>query len=130
VIIGNWGDRATNGVTIKVTYEWRLDGHAVGIKITSPERNVEGLIARKPNTNDVGYIAIDNQGGGAVGKVVHKDHKIIVKLSYTDSEGEEGKLALTHEKTDASSMKLVLSNLSDSGEILDTKREIELVRLK
>jgi hypothetical protein len=129
-IIGNWADKETNGATFKLAYEWRLDGHAVAIKISAPDREAEGMIARNAKTNEVGYIVIDNHGGGALGKVERKEGTLVVKLSYSNSQGEEKKRALTHTKTDTNTMKFVLSELSDSGEIGNTKEEFELVRMK
>ncbi|MFN0126381.1 MAG: hypothetical protein ACKV19_06825 [Verrucomicrobiales bacterium] len=129
-IIGTWGDKATNGSAVKLTYEWRLDGHVVGVKLSTPDRNAEGLIARNAKTQEIGYVSVDNQGGGAIGKVEADAGNIVIKVAYTGGGSEEGKMAVTHEQRGANTMKLVVSSLSDSGEILETKLEIELVKIK
>jgi len=129
-IIGSWGDKASNGAAVRLTYEWRLDGHAVGVKLNTPDRNSEGLIARNAKTQEVGYISVDNQGGGAVGKVEPDAGNIVIKVSYSDGGSNEGKMAITHEQRGADTMKVTVSSMSDSGDILETKMEIELVKLK
>jgi|GEM_PF-3077404 len=129
-IIGTWGDKATNGAAVRLSYEWRLDGHAVGVKLTAPDRNAEGMIARNAKTKDIGYVSVDNQGGGAIGKVEPDSGNIVIKVAYTDGASEEGKMAVTHEQRGADTMKLIVSSLSDSGEVLETKMELELVKIK
>jgi flagellar hook assembly protein FlgD len=129
-IIGTWGDKATNGAAVRLSYEWRLDGHVVGVKLTAPDRNAEGMIARNAKTQEIGYVSVDNQGGGAIGKVVPDSGNIVIKVAYTDGGSEQGKMAVTHEQRGADTMKLIVSQLSDSGEVLDTKMEIELVKIK
>lgn len=129
-IIGSWGDKASNGAAVRLTYEWRLDGHVVGVKLTTPDRNSEGMIARNSKTQEIGYVSVDNQGGGAIGKVEPDSGNIVIKVAYTDGGSEEGKMAITHEQRGADTMKVIVSSLSDSGQILDTKMEIELVKLK
>jgi hypothetical protein len=128
-IIGTWGDKATDGAAVRLTYEWRLDGHVVGVKLTTPDRNAEGLIARNAKTQEIGYVSVDNQGGGAIGKVEPDSGNIVIKVAYTDGGSEEGKMAVTHEQRGADTMKLTVSSLSGSGEVLDTKMEIELVKM-
>lgn len=129
-IIGTWGDKATNGAAVRLTYEWRLDGHAVGVKLTAPDRNSEGLIARNAKTREIGYVSVDNQGGGAIGKVEPDAGNIVIKVAYSDGSSAEGKMAITHEQRGADTMKVIVSQLSDSGEVLETKMEIELVKIK
>ena len=63
----------------------------------------------------------------AAGKIAHDRG---AKVAYTDGGSEEGKMAVTHEQRGADTMKLIVSQLSDSGEVLDTKMEIELVKIK
>ena len=129
-IIGTWGDKASNGAAVRLTYEWRLDGHAVGVKLSAPDRNAEGLIARNAKTQEIGYVSVDNQGGGAIGKVEPDAGNIVIKVAYSDGGSEEGKMAVTHEQRSGDTMKLTVSSLSDTGEILETKMEIELVKIK
>ncbi len=129
-IIGTWGDKASNGAAVRLTYEWRLDGHAVGMKLTAPDRNAEGLIARNAKTQEIGYVSVDNQGGGAIGKVEPDAGNIVIKVAYTDGGTKEGKMAVTHEQRSGDTMKLTVSSLSDSGEVLETRMEIELVKMK
>jgi len=128
-IIGTWGDKTTNGAAVRLTYEWRLDGHAVGMKLVAPDRTAEGLIARNAKTQEVGYVSVDNQGGGAIGKVEPDAGNIVIKVAYTGGDSEEGKLAVIHEQRGADTMKLTVSALSDSGEILETRMEIELIKM-
>ncbi len=129
-IIGTWGDKASNGAAVRLTYEWRLDGHAVGMRLTAPDRNAEGLIARNSQTKEIGYVSVDNQGGGAIGKVEPDAGNIVIKVAYSDGGSGKGNMAVTHEQRSGDTMKLTVSALSDSGEVLETRMEIELVKIK
>ena len=129
-IIGQWGDKATNGAAVKLSYQWRLDGHAVSVTLAAPDRKSEGMIARNAKTQKIGYISVDNQGGGASGTVEPDAGNIVFKVTYSDGGTGEGKMAITHEQRGAETMKLIISDLSESGEVLGTKMELELVKMK
>jgi hypothetical protein len=88
------------------------------------------MIARNAKTQKVGYISVDNQGGGAMGTVEPDAGNIVFKVTYSDGGTGEGKMAITHEQRGAETMKLIISDLSESGEVLATKMELELVKIK
>lgn len=129
-IIGAWSDKGTNGQGLKMSYEWRLDKHAIAVKVQTPERNVEGIIARNPKSGDVGYVAVDNQGGGALGKFSKEDDKIILKLSYQGSDGESGRIAIVHEKSEGEGIKITVHKLDESGNIGEAREQFVMARNK
>ncbi len=129
-MLGSWGDRDSKGGLVKITFDLRLDGHAVAVKITAPDRNAEGIIAQNAKTDEIGYVVVDNRGGGAIGKVAPEDGAVVMRLNYQSGDGDEGKMAVVHEKVDADTLKLTIRELDSSGSLGETKQEIELVRLK
>ena len=129
-LLGKWADKETNGQAMKISYELRLDGHAVAVKLETPERKAEGLIALNPKSGDVGYIAVDNKGGGAMGKVTVEDGKVVMKLSYTGGDGDGGKMGIVHEKKDSESLRLIVHAMDSEGALGETKQDLELVKMK
>ncbi|MGI8604775.1 MAG: hypothetical protein ACR2OZ_17535 [Verrucomicrobiales bacterium] len=129
-MIGNWADKASDGQAIKLTYEWRLDKHAVAVKLESPERKSEGFMARNPKSGDVGYVAVDNRGGGALGKVTADEDKLVLKVNYQRSNGESGRLGVVHEKKDDDTMKVTLHKVEEDGALGEATEAIELKRVK
>jgi hypothetical protein len=129
-IIGNWADKATGGQGLKVSFEWRLDKHAVAVKVQTPARQAEGIIARNPKSGDVGYVAVDNQGGGALGKFSEEDGKVVLKLSYQAGDGESGRLAIVHEKVEGDSIKISIHKLDESGTVGEAREHFVMARMK
>ena len=129
-ILGKWADKESNGQAMKISYELRLDGHAVAVKLETPERKAEGLIALNPKSGDAGYVAVDNKGGGAIGKVTVEDGKIVMKLSYTGADGDGGKMGIVHERKDADGIRLIVHAMDGEGVLGETKQDVELVKVK
>ena len=127
-IIGTWVDAPTAGLGFKVTYEWRLDKHAIALKAVAGDRQSEGLIAVNPRNGDVGIMVVDNRGGGAMGKVTAEDGKIILTVKYSDGEGNDGKVALVHEKKADSKVLVTIYSLNDSGGLGEKRDSIELTK--
>ena len=130
-IIGNWEDAATGGQVLKLTYEWRLNKHAIAMKAQTTETEAEGLIARNPKNGDVGYIAVDNRGGGAMGMVTRDDEgRVVIKATIQRPGRDPSRIGVVHEKKDASTIKVTVHEVSESGELGEIKESIELVRKK
>ncbi len=127
-IIGSWVDAPTAGLGLKISYEWRLDKHAIALKATMADRQSEGLIAVNPRNGDVGIMVVDNRGGGAMGKVTAEDGKIVLTVKYTDGDGNDGKVALVHEKKDDSKVLVTVYAVNDSGGLGEKKESLELVK--
>ena len=129
--IATWGDKATNGDTAKITYEWRLDRQAISVKLVMGDRATEGMIAVDPKTGGITYTAVDNKGGVTSGVWTIADSRVILKFTYTDRNGDTTKAAITHEKADADTLRVKMNRVGDSGEIEPNDQEgFELIRLK
>lgn len=100
-MIGKWKSedgRAT------VEYAWKLDKYAVGVKFKLGERESEGMIVRKPGTDEIVYAAADNAGGVTSGKwIEHNGHPTLVS-THKNADGAERKTAAEHIKTDGETM--------------------------
>lgn len=129
--IAAWGDKATNGGSVKVSYEWRLDRQAIGVKVELDDRRVEGMIFLDPKSHDITHISMDTNGGKTVGAWTIEEDRVVLKFTYTDRSGETKKGALAHEKVDADTIRVKMHKVSDSGEIEPNNQDgFELVRLK
>jgi hypothetical protein len=130
-IIGNWEDTATGGQTLKLTYEWRLDKNAIAMKVQTPDMEVEGLIARNPKNGDVGYVAVDNRGGGAIGKITRDDEgRVVMMANIQRANGDSSRMGIVHEKKDASTIKVSVHSVGESGELGELRDTVELSRKK
>lgn len=129
--IATWGDKATNGDTVKVSYEWKLDRNAIGVKVEMNDRRVEGLIFIDPKTRSISHLSMDTNGGMTAGMWTIEEDRVVLKFTYTDRNGETKKGAIAHEKVDADTMRVKMSKVGDSGEIEPNNQDgFELVRLK
>jgi hypothetical protein len=75
-------------------------------------------------------VAVDNQGGGALGKFSKEDGKIILKLSYQGSDGESGRIAIVHEKSEGEGIKITVHKLDESGNIGEAREQFVMARNK
>ena len=129
--IATWGDKATNGATVKVSYEWKLDRNAIAVKVETNERRVEGMIFIDPKTHSISHLSMDTNGGMTAGVWTIEEDRVVLKFTYTDRSGETKKGAIAHEKVDADSLRVKMHKVGDSGEIESNNQDgFELVRLK
>lgn len=129
--IATWGDKATNGGAVKVSYEWKLDRNAIAVKVESNDRRVEGMIFIDPKTHGISHLTVDTNGGTTAGVWTIEEDRVVLKFTYTDRNGETKKGAIAHEKVDADTMRVKMSKVGDSGEIEPNNQDgFELVRLK
>lgn len=129
--VASWGDKATNGDAVKVSYEWKLERHAISVKVEMNDRRVEGMIFLDPKTRGITHIATDTNGGVTAGTWTIEEDRVVLKFTYTDRNGETKKGAIAHAKVDADTLRVKMHKVSDSDEIEPNDEDgFELVRLK
>jgi hypothetical protein len=122
-MIGSW---ATEDGNASVSYTWKLDNYAIGVLLKVGDRQAEGMIARKPGTDEILYVAADNKGGLSKGKWIEFNDNPTLVSSHTDAEGKERKMAAEHVKTDADTMTVKLYAVGDDGKP-DTTQSREVI---
>jgi hypothetical protein len=111
-MIGSW---ATEDGNASISYTWKLDNYAVAVVLKFGDRQAEGMIARKPGSDEVLYVAADNRGGLSKGKWIEfNDNPTLVSI-HTNAEGTERKMAAEHIKTDADTMTVKVYGVGDDG---------------
>lgn len=128
-LIGSWGDQATQGATLKISYEWRLDGHMVAVKLATADREAEGIISRPSGSEEIHYFAVDNKGGDATGRVNVDDGRVIISTEFTDAANNRGRATFIHEKSDAKTVKVAVQLGDIAGNPLGETFHLVLVRL-
>ncbi len=125
-MIGSW---ATADGAVKVTYEWRLDRHAIGVKFSGGGRDAEGMIVLKPGSKQAMYVAADSNGGVSKGAWSEYQGHPLLKTTYSTAD-KELKTATEHIKVSADTMAVKLYKQNDSGEPGEVMLELEFNRVK
>jgi hypothetical protein len=94
-IIGTWVDEDTGGEVVRVTYAWRIADHALAVSAKTHERSSEALVGIDPKTGNVTHIAIDSEGGAAIGRWSSEDGAAVLELKRTAPDGTESSMRLT-----------------------------------
>lgn len=125
-MLGTWSD--ATGETVTLTFEWKLEKNAVGLKLKAPDREVEGVSVLKPGTEEVHYFSVDSKGGVSHGRWFEHDGHPSLRVKYMTAEGEEKSMVVEHIKVDENTMKIKVYK----GEDPDTaeSQEFELKRKK
>lgn len=114
-----------------VSYEWKLEKNAVGMKFKMGERESEGMMMLQPGTEVVTFTAADNAGGMTTGIWSEHEGHLILTAKHKASEGNEINMAFEHIKTDADTMTVKVYGLTASGAMESTpKFEIVYKRQK
>lgn len=129
-LIGRWEARSESGPSTTLAYEWRLEKNAVAVHFDSPDMASEGLIGRNPKSGDVGYVGINNRGGGAMGRLTAEDGRLRMDLKTVTGEGKEGRLAIIHEKVDEDTMKVILRRVGEDGQPGDVMDTVQFKRVR
>ncbi|MES2707604.1 MAG: hypothetical protein V4726_13500 [Verrucomicrobiota bacterium] len=123
-IIGKWAAEDGNAV---LSYTWKLDKHAIGFAFKMGDRESEGMIIRKPGTEDeVVYGSADNTGGVSTGRWIEYNGHPTLILKAVQADGTERKFATEHIKTDADTMTVNLLAVGDDGKP-DGSRSREII---
>lgn len=111
-IIGNW---ATEDGGVSISYNWKLDKHAIGVAFKMGDREAEGMIMVKPGTTDVVYASVDNKGAVTHGKWAEfHDHPGLFTTT-TRPDGTESKMVAEHVRTDDDTLTVNLYRVGDDG---------------
>ena len=110
-MIGSWS--AAEG-KVKVSYDWRVDKNAIGVKFEAGDRKAEGMMALKPGTQQVHYMAVDSSGAVSRGEWVESNGHPALKTTKISAEGETKTIA-EHIKVDDTTMKVKVYTQDDSG---------------
>ncbi|HUF63861.1 MAG TPA: hypothetical protein VMN36_17415 [Verrucomicrobiales bacterium] len=127
-MIGKWGDEASLGEVIKVSYAWEVGGHAVSMRYSSPERQGTGLIVKDTENDAVRMVAVDSEGGLSKGVWTIEDSHPVLRADYRSPEGETRSVTMIYQKVDEKKVKL---RIFDGGAGLtgDPELEVTLVKL-
>lgn len=123
-MIGKW---ASEGGSAEISYTWRLDKHAIAFTFKMGERESEGMIIRKPGSDDeVVYGSADNKGGVSTGHWIDFNGHPTLIVKAVQADGTERKFATEHIKNDDDTMTINLMGVDDDGKP-DTTRSREVV---
>jgi hypothetical protein len=120
-MMGTW---KREGVTL--SFDYKLDKHAIEMKYEIGEVKGQGMIAMTPGEEAPDYLAADDRGGVAKGKWDETDGNPTLKLKHTDADGNVKQLAVVYSKVDDQTMKVSIRQLNDAGETEGDPMEVEL----
>lgn len=123
-MLGQW---ASADGQVKVTYEWHLDQHAIAVKFTAAERSAEGMMALKPGSGEVHYVAVDNSGAVTTGRWIESNGNPTLQATRHADSGES-KILVEHRKADDQTMKVTIHRQNDDGTPGEFLMEAELKR--
>lgn len=113
-MIGKW---ATQDGGATLTYAWKLDKNVIGTSFTMGDRASEGMIVRKPGSEDaVVYGAADNKGGVTTGKWIEFNGQPTLVAKTIKSDGTERSYAVGHGKSGEDRMIVKLYSVGDDGQ--------------
>lgn len=121
-MVGTWSGAEGK---VKVTYEWRVDKNAIGVKFEAGPRTAEGLMALKPGTQEVHYMTVDSEGAISKGQWVESNGSPALKVTRISADAEAKTIA-EHVKVDDSTMKVKVFKQDDSGNAGELLMELEL----
>jgi hypothetical protein len=122
-MLGTW---TREGVSI--SYQWKLDKHAIGVNFTMGERKGEGMIVMPPGDDTPKYLAVDNEGGVSEGKWGETNGNPTLTVSHTTADGTVSRMSVEHAKADDQTIKVTIRKLNEAGEAEGDPMEVELKR--
>jgi hypothetical protein len=114
-ILGTWVDEDTGGEVVRVTYAWRIADHALAISFKSPHRESEALVGIDPKSGDVAHVAIDSEGGAAIGKWTGEGESAILELKRTAPDGSESTVRISQRFEGDDRLVVEMSSASGEG---------------
>ncbi len=113
-ILGDWVDADSGGDNLQLKYAWKFKGQVIGVSFKSADGSKsEGMIVRKPGTEEVLHYAATNKGGISVGTWEESEGTAILTVKHTKEDGESVDLRIAHSKVDDKTMKVAF--LDESG---------------
>lgn len=135
-LAGRWTATTDEGQEMSLVYRWSLDKHVIIHNGKMGDVDYFGIIFLSPKEGKVVWVSADNKGGASVGNWDVEDGKAVLKLKYTNPEGETQEMAVTYEKVNRNAMKVQLCGVEDgvvadeAWATLDFKRQKRQPRAK
>ena len=122
-ILGTWVDADTNGEKFKITYKWKIKGHAVELILKTEDSNSSALIVYDQGSEKVIHMGVNSKGEFGRGTWSTQDGVAILDLTQTTADGQNVELKISHKVVDKKSLTLGFT-MKETGE----GGELELVR--
>ena len=122
-ILGTWVDADTNGEKFKITYKWKIKGHAVELILKTEDSNSSALIVYDQGSEKVIHMGVNSTGEFGRGTWSAQDGVAILDLTQTTADGQNVELKISHKVVDRKSLTLGFT-MKETGE----GGELELVR--
>ena len=95
-MLGTWVDADTNGEKFKITYRWKIKGHAVELSLKTEESTSTALIVYDQGSEKVIHMGVNSKGELGRGTWSTRDGVAILDLTQTNAEGQEVELKISH----------------------------------
>jgi hypothetical protein len=122
-MLGTWVDADTNGEKFKITYKWKIKGHAVEMILKTENSTSSALIAYDQGSESVLHMGVNSKGEFGHGTWSAQDGVAILDLTQTTADGQKVELKISHKVVSRKSMTVGFT-MKETGE----GGEIELVR--
>jgi hypothetical protein len=118
-LIGDWMATTDQGGEIHSFYRWGLNKNLISMGFKMGEFEGRGMIYYDSTEGRVVQIGVDNRGGVAKGTWDPDGEKAVARLEYTPPDGEKRRMASTHSKVDAETMKVEFYEMDSDGWLSD-----------
>jgi len=122
-MLGTWVDADTNGEKFRITYKWKIKGHAVELILKTEDSTSSALIVYDQGSETVLHMGVNSKGELGRGTWSAQEGVAILDLTQNTSDGQEVELKISHKVVDKKSLTLGFE-MKETGE----GGELELVR--
>ncbi|MFT6180629.1 MAG: hypothetical protein ACI9NQ_000734 [Paracoccaceae bacterium] len=118
-MMGTWVDADTNGEKFKITYKWKIKGHAVELILKTEDNTSTALIAYDQGSEEVIHMGVNSKGELGRGTWSVQEGVAILDLTQTNADGQEVELKISHKIVDKKSMTVgfEMKATGDGGEL-------------
>lgn len=118
-MLGTWVDADTNGKNFKLSYKWKIKGHAVEVSLKTEESTSSALIVFDQESEQVLQMGVNSMGALGRGTWATQDGDAILDMTQTNADGQETELKITHRIVDKNSLTVgfEMKSTGDTGEI-------------
>lgn len=118
-MLGTWVDADTNGENFKLSYKWKIKGHAVELSLKTQDTTSSALIVFDQESEQVLQMGVNSKGALGRGTWTAQDGAAVLDLTQTNADGEEVELKVTHKIVDKNSLTVgfEMQSTGDTGEI-------------
>jgi hypothetical protein len=119
-LAGHWTHTTDEGLVIRLSYKWELNGHLMTVDFKMGEYASRGMIFNVPSEENATQVSVDNRGGRyrAIWQA-REDGSLVSKSEYIDAEGNARKGATIYSKVDDKTIKIALYGLNEEGVLND-----------